>query len=176
VVEFAPPELDPAAVAAHVTQGEPDAVLVLATAPQTGRLVTALRAAGFRGTIVGGVAASGHAFRVAAGAAADGVLAPRLVEHGARWDAFAAAFEARWGATPDAPAAHGYDAVKLVVAAVRSAGLNRARIRDAMRALAPWSGASGAVRWTALGRNDRRVEMGRWTAGRLGPRGGETAF
>jgi branched-chain amino acid transport system substrate-binding protein len=176
VVEFAPSELDPAAVAAHVTRGGSDAVLVLATALQTGRLVTALRAAGFSGTVVGGVAASGLAFRAAAAEAAEGVLAPRLVEPGARWDAFAAAFEARWGAVPDAPAAHGYDAVKVVVAAIRGAGLNRARIRDAVRALAPWSGASGPVRWNALGRNERRVEMGRWTAGRLGPRGGATTF
>ena len=53
--------------------------------------------------------------------------------------------------------------------AVRAAGLNRARIGDALRALAPWSGAAGSVRWDALGGNLRPVGLARWHEGRLVP-------
>jgi len=167
LVELAPSEAGLGAVAAHLQEDRPRAVLVLAPAPLAGGLVAALRRAGFAGAILGGATAAGTAFRLAAGDAAEGVLAPRSAEPGAAWDAFAAAYERRWGAAPDEAAANGYDAVRLVVAAVRSAGLNRARIRDAVRALAPWSGAGGLVRWDALGRDQRPVGLGRWTAGRL---------
>ena len=169
LVEIAAAGPDSDAVAAHLMEQRPRAVLVLAPAGQAGRLVATLRAAGFAGTILGGATAAGTAFRLAAGRAAEGVLAPRSVEPGARWDPFAAAYEKKWGTAPDEPAANGYDAVKLIVAAVRSAGLNRARIRDAVRALAPWSGAGGPVRWDALGRNQRSVGLGRWTASNLEP-------
>jgi hypothetical protein len=55
----------------------------------------------------------------------------------------------------------------VAVAAVRGAGLNRALVRDAVRAIAPWPGASGVVSWSALGRNERRVVLGSWVNGRL---------
>jgi len=91
---------------------------------------------------------------------------PLLVEIGPAWEAFAQAYETRWGQPPDDAAAHGYDAVRIVVAAVRWAGLNRPLIRDAVRSLAPWVGASGRIVWDALGRNDRPVVLGRWRDGR----------
>ena len=53
-----------------------------------------------------------------------------------------------------------YDATRILVAAIRKAGLNRARIRDAVEELAPWSGVSGVIRWDALGRNSRPVHLG----------------
>jgi branched-chain amino acid transport system substrate-binding protein len=118
---------------------------------------------------VGGASASRAAFRRAAGAAAEGVLAPILVEPGPEGGAFARCYGERWAAPPDEAAAHGYDAVRLVVAAVRRAGLNRPLVRDAVRALAPWSGVSGTVRWDALGRNQRDVRIGAWTGERLVP-------
>jgi branched-chain amino acid transport system substrate-binding protein len=171
LVEFAPAEADAGALIAHLLEGGPRAVVVLAPAVEAGRLVAALRAAGFGGTVLGGPTAASDAFRVAAGDAAEGVVAPRSIEPGARWAAFAAAYEERWGTAPDEPAARGYDAVELAVAAVRRAGLNRARVRDAVRALAPWSGAAGTVTWDALGRNQAPVSLGRWTAGRFVPAG-----
>ena len=76
-----------------------------------------------------------------------------------RWRAFADAYAARWHAEPDWAAASGYDAVRIVAAAVRRAGLNRARIRDAVRGLAPYEGAGGVVRWNALGRNETGVRL-----------------
>jgi branched-chain amino acid transport system substrate-binding protein len=167
LVDLDPLEADLPAAARRLLEEGPRAVVVLAPSSRAGRLTAAFRAAGFRGPIVGGAPAARSAFRRAAGAAAEGVIAPLLVEAGPAADAFAASYEARWGEPPDEAAAHGYDAVRLVAAAVRLAGLNRARIRDAVRSLAPWTGASGTVVWNALGRNGRAAGLGRWRDGRF---------
>jgi branched-chain amino acid transport system substrate-binding protein len=167
LVEVAPLETDLPALAGGLLRGGPRAIVVLAPSSQAGRVTVALRGAGFRGTIVGGAPAGRTAFRRAAGAAAEGVIAPLLVEPGPAWEAFVKAYATRWGEPPDEAAAHGHDAVRLIAAAVRRAGLNRALIGDAMRSLTPWTGASGPVTWTALGRNERAVALGSWVDGRL---------
>ena len=108
------------------------------------------------------------AFARAAGPGAEGVVAPRAgAGSGPAWDAFAAAYQARWGEPPDAAAVLAYDALRLTAAAVRRAGLNRARVRDAVRDLAPWTGALGEVRWDPRGRNTSPVALATWRGGRL---------
>jgi len=166
VVEFAPLEADLPALAGRLKHEGPRLMVVLVPSTLAGRLVAAIRRSGYGGTIVGSAPAARSAFRRAAGAMAEGVIVPLVAESGPAWETFALAYETRWGQPPDEAAAHGYDAVRLVAAAVRDAGLNRVRIRDAVRSLAPWSGASGRVGWNALGRNDRPVVVGRWQDGR----------
>jgi ABC-type branched-subunit amino acid transport system substrate-binding protein len=51
------------------------------------------------------------------------------------------------------------DAVQLAIAAIRQAGLNRARIRDAVVELSPYRGVSGVIRWDRLGSNTRSVSL-----------------
>jgi branched-chain amino acid transport system substrate-binding protein len=97
------------------------------------------------------------------------VRAPIVIEPGPGFEAFAETYEARWREPPDAAAALGYDAVRLLVDAVRRAGLNRARLRDAVRALSPWPGVSGPICWNPLGRNLRAASLGVWRDGRLQP-------
>ncbi len=67
---------------------------------------------------------------------------------------FVAAFRARYGAEPGPFAALGYDAVRLVAAAVARSGPDRRRIRDALAALtpdAPYEGAIGSVSFNGDG-------------------------
>ena len=167
LVEFAADTPEVGSLATRLGADRPRAVLVLASSAAAGRLVAAIREAGFQGTVLGGATAARAAFRRAAGPAAEGVLAPLPAEPGLAWEAFARAYEARWAEPPDAAGAHGYDAARLVVAAVVRAGLNRARVRDAVRALAPWPGAGGTVSWNALGRNESALVLRAWSGGRL---------
>ncbi|HEY6551756.1 MAG TPA: ABC transporter substrate-binding protein [Vicinamibacteria bacterium] len=172
VFEFAARDADLPALAQKLTQRRPSALLVLAPASLAGRLVAAIRTVGFHGPIFGGVTLATNAFRRAAGQAAEGVGAPLPAEAGPGWPAFVDSYERRWGDRPDQAAAHAYDTVRLVTAAVRRAGLNRARIRDAVRDLAPWTGSSGVVRWNRQGRNERALAIGTWQGTRfvaLGP-------
>jgi len=170
LVELPEVEADLPAAVQQLLLPRPSAVVVLARPTLAGRVVAELRRTGYRGALIGGAALGRAAFARAAGAAAERVLAPAWVDTTRpQWHDFAEAFARRWGGPPDVGAADGYDAVRLVVAAVRSAGLNRPRIRDAVRALAPWPGAGGTVKWNALGRNQPLPTMRRWNAGTLLP-------
>jgi branched-chain amino acid transport system substrate-binding protein len=167
LVELAPLTDDPGLVATRLLASHPRVVLVLAGARAAGRLVAALRPAGFAGTIVGGASLARNAFRRAAGDNAEGALVPLAAGGGPSREAFVRAYVGRWGEPPDDAAVQSYDAVRLTAGAVREAGLNRARIRDAVRALAPWRGAEGTVHWDARGRNEAPVALGVWRQGRL---------
>jgi branched-chain amino acid transport system substrate-binding protein len=172
IVEFDAVERDLAPLAARLVAHRPRALLVLAPSRAAGRLVAAVRSAGYRGTVLGGATAARAAFRRAAGPAAEGVLAPLPAEAGPAWTAFSRAYEARFHEPADGASACAYDAVRLAAAAVRRAGLNRALVRDAVRALAPWPGASGIVAWNALGRSEAALALGSWVDGHIGPVGG----
>lgn len=167
LVEFDPAEPDAGPLAARLVDSEPAALLVIAPARPAAGLVSELRRRGFGGTIFGSASLGRNAFVRAAGPAAEGVLAPLLHEASPGWDAFARVYEARWGTAmaPDDAAAQAYDAVRYLASALRVTGLNRARLADALRALAPWSGAAGELRFDALGRNQREVRLARWRAG-----------
>ena len=126
------------------------AVVVLAGPADSARMVRALRSRRADLLIYGGPTMGRQSFLEAAGAAAEGVRFPLLVED----------------STTDYAALDAYDATRILVAAIRKAGLNRARIRDAVEELAPWSGVSGVIRWDALGRNSRPVHLGTVRDGR----------
>jgi len=168
LVEVPAEDADADAAAAQVLAPGPQRIAVLAPPRMAARLLAALRAAGFAGRVLGGAGLARGAFARAAGGDAEGVVAPFLSETPVE-PRFREAYEARWGEPPDAGAALGADTVRLAAAAVRGAGLNRALIRDAVRDLAPWSGASGRVRWDPRGRNERPAPLGVWRAGRLVP-------
>ena len=85
LVEFAARDADLPALARQLVEGSPGAILVLAPAPLAGRLVAALRTAGFSGPILGGMALATNAFRRAAGRAAEDVRAPFLAQIGPGW-------------------------------------------------------------------------------------------
>lgn len=164
------PEVDPdlKATVRELVDRAPAAVVILARAPLAGRLLAELRRGGYGGELIGGATLGRAAFARAAGASAEGVRAPVWIDTGRpQWRAFAEAYAKRWDEAPDSAAADGYDALRLVAAAIRAAGLNRPRIRDAVRALAPWSGVSGVVEWDARGRNQAPAALGRWRGGRL---------
>jgi branched-chain amino acid transport system substrate-binding protein len=163
------------ALTAKVLDSKPTAVAVVAGPDDSARLVKALRDRGFRGIVFGGPAVGRDRFAQRAGQAAEGVVFPTLFdpsaapaspagESGAPALAvrreFVGAYRELHGKQPDFAAAHTYDAVRLLIAAIRKAGLNRARIGDALRDLSPWTGVTGTVNWDRTGSNERRVFLG----------------
>ena len=127
-------------------------LVVVAPAAESGALVRALRAAGFTGTILGGPWMA----RAAAGALPGDVLVPILsrVPGG-----FAEKFSARWGFAPDYTAALAYDSARVLIAAIQKAGLNRPRIREALRALAPFPGITGPIEWDPDGQRHMEIQL-----------------
>ena len=108
-----------------------------------------------------------RSFLEQAAEAAEGAVFPLLYTHGKESESFDEKFTARFGKQPDYLAAHTYDAVNLLVAAIRKAGLNRARIHDAVRSLSPWQGVTGEIRRDPLGSNSRLVHLGTIRNGRV---------
>ena len=153
---------------ADVRTARPAAVLVVAQARDAGRLVRALRGAGLTCPIVGGSTFGRRPFLEEAGAAADGAVFPgpdaAVAEPG-----LGRGYASRYGGGPDYLAAGSYDAVRLVVAAIRQAGLNRARIRDAIDGLGSPASAGVPVAWDPTGRSARSVGLATWWSGRLAP-------
>lgn len=149
-----------------VLQADPAAVVLAADAHDSARLVKALGESGFSGMIFGGPWMGRSKFAEEAGRTAEGVFFPLLAEppHGPA--PFARDYHARFGRWPDYAAAHTYDSVRMVVAAIHESGLNRARIRDAIEGLSPWAGAGGTVKWDRLGANARIVHLGTIRDGR----------
>ena len=87
-------------------------------------------------------------FLAEAGAAAEGVVAIATYDptrDDARLATFVSAFTARFGHEPEAFAAHGYDGADILIAAIRKAGLNRVRIRDALYEYKRFDGVTGLI-------------------------------
>jgi ABC-type branched-subunit amino acid transport system substrate-binding protein len=148
-----------AAVEAH-----PAVVLIVAGAEDSARLTRALRDQLGRVHIFGSPSMGRRRFLELAGPAAEGVRFPVLFVPEAT-DTNAARFIARFTTErqhpPDYTAALAYDATRLLIEAVRRAGPNRARIREALAQPSPWPGVAGPIQFDGTGQNTRiTVVMG----------------
>ncbi len=158
-----------AEVTARAVRAGPAAVVIVAGPRPSARLVAALRDAGFRGPVFGTSAMGRRQFLEQAGRAAEGVVFPILEEPSPRAENFREAFRRRYRRDPDFAAAATYDTVELLVAAIRKAGLNRAKIYDAIKEVAPWKGVAGTIAWDPRGSNTRPARLGTIKDGRLVP-------
>ena len=78
------------------------------------------------------------------------IVTPRPAESPLR-ESFEKRYRERAGALPTAAAAQAYDAVRILAAALRRSGPNRARLRDALAELSPYPGASGVISFDHAG-------------------------
>jgi branched-chain amino acid transport system substrate-binding protein len=166
-IDVEPGALHADGVARRLAASHVRAVLILAPARDAARLTRALRAAGFDGSLYGGAPLARRIYMEEAGPAAEGAFVPFLYQPGPEWLRFAKKYESRFGTTADYLAGETYDAVRMTIAAVRKAGLNRARILDALRAFNPNIGVTGAHAWDPTGRNTRPIRLARIRAGRV---------
>ncbi len=171
-LEFKPASRDFAAQIQAIREAQPAAIVVIAGPDDSAAIIKALRAQGIDLPIFGGPTMGHTRFRQAAGPNAEGVTFPLLWHPstaGKRSERFARRYRDRFAAAPDYTAAYTYDATNLLVAAVRQAGLNRARIRDAVRTLSPWQGVTGKITWDPAGASQARVGLGTIRRGQVGP-------
>ena len=173
--EFKPGQKNIDGLVEKIAHNNFHALVLIASDTDSARIISAVRQKGFKNCIFGGPCVGKRSFVEQAGDAADGTVFPLLYTHGKESKSFDEKFTARFGKQPDYPAAHTYDAVNLLIAAIRKAGLNRPRIHDEVRALSPWNGVTGEIRWDPLGSNSRIVHLGMVRDGRVifasGPHG-----
>jgi len=164
---LAPGDPEIGAVVRQVVSDDVSAVVIAAGAADSAHFVRELRAAGFSGLILGGHSMGRRQFLAAAGPAAENVLFPLLCEPAAMPASFRLEFEKRYRVSPDYAAASTYDALNLLIAAIRRGGLNRAKIADALVELSPYPGVTGTIAWDKLGSNTRPVVLGTIRAGQV---------
>jgi ABC-type branched-subunit amino acid transport system substrate-binding protein len=165
--EFNPSERDFTKLVERISYAKVDALVLIADPEISAHLVRAVREKSFKGLIFGGPCMGRRSFLKQANKMAEGVLFPLLYTAGENSAGFEENFTSRFGHRPDYIAAHSYDAVRLLIAAIRKAGLNRARICDAIRELSPWIGVTGDIKWDPLGSNKRDVSLGTVREGRV---------
>ncbi len=164
-IEFAAGAEQVDAIAAQAAASGVKAVVLFAGAKDSARVLRELRRRDKELPVFGGPSMGRRAFVYAAGEAAEGVRLPVLIEPSDLAGKFAARFRAKYGEPPDYAAIQAYDAVRLLVGAIRRGGLNRTRILDALNELSPWRGTAGILQWDPLGRNSRKVRLGTIRAG-----------
>lgn len=159
--DLTPATADATEALRSVASSKPAAVLVIADAPDAARIARAVRAQLGAVPLYGGPTLGLTRFRELAGPAAEGARFPLLFVPSAQ-DEVTARFIARFTAerhhAPDYAAALAYDATRLLIEAIRRAGPNRARIREALVQLSPWSGIAGPITFDGTGQN-RRADL-----------------
>jgi ABC-type branched-subunit amino acid transport system substrate-binding protein len=167
--EFKSGTRDFSELAERVARARAGAVVLVAGPRDSGRLLATLRDKGFAGRVLGGPWMGRRSFLAAAGSNSEGALVPLLDGPAAGFQCFATKFQSRFGVFPDFATAQAYDATRLLITAIRKAGLNRARICDAVRELSPWDGVSGTIIWDPVGQNMRKPRLGGIRGGRVLP-------
>jgi hypothetical protein len=166
---------------ARLADSKPAVVLILAGAEDSARLVKVVRArlpgapasvpatasgdplagpnAGAPKPVIFGSQSMGRTrFQELAGSAAESVRFPRwLASNPAdpRLARFTERFREERGRAPDHAAVMTYDATCLLIEAIHRAGPNRARVREALQELSPWSGLAGSICFDGTGQNAR---------------------
>lgn len=165
--EFKPGQKNIERLTEKIIHTETHALVVIASDTQSAEIISAVRKKCFKGKIFGGPSLGRSSFLQLAGNAAEGAVFPLLYTHGKESSSFEKEFSARFGKKPDYLAAHTFDAINLLIAAIRKTGLNRARIRDAVSELSPFKGVTGTIKWDPLGANNRPVLLGTVRDGRI---------
>lgn len=154
----------------RIVESKPDALVLWANPPEAAHIVRQIREMKLTIPVVGFDRMAHELFLREAGDAAEGVVVAASWNPEApnrRSAPFAKAFRSRFGEEPDAFAAHAYDGMRLIIDAVRKAGLNRARIRDALFELRAYPGVTGAIEFDATQNDVSRPWLAEVRAGRF---------
>ena len=175
--EYKPNLMDIDALVRQCLDTQPDFVIVLAGARSSAQLVRTLRKRGCEATIFGGPTCGRDYFVTEVADLKGDIVFPLVCDapdpH--RYTDSSDATDLSGLAATDQPPLEDYDfaevltydAVQLVVAAIRQAGLSRADIGHALRDLSPLSGLSGPIIWDGLGGNTRRPTLAVISQGRV---------
>lgn len=132
------------------------AVVVWGTPKETAEFLRQMREKGMKQAVFCSSSLAVPEFLEAAGTFAEGVtVALPYNYHSSDTDTlmFGKRFRAEYGQEPDMFATYAYDGTRIIIEAIRSAGLNRARIRDAITEITDFNGTTGKIAFDKTGRN-----------------------
>lgn len=158
VVEYPPDTEDFEPIVAQALEHRPVAIYVADYARNTARLVQALRAHDFGGKILVTSAFAAPEVMGEVGPAAEDVLVTQtaMPPDDPAVAAFTQAFVAKHDHPPSIWAAHGYDALMVLVEAMREGGTRPNDLWKGMRSIRNFHGASGVIQF------DERGDVGKY--------------
>jgi branched-chain amino acid transport system substrate-binding protein len=155
IIEYPPGAADFSGVVERVTALAPDGVYVAAYAEDIGRIISELRASGFKKRVLTTSAFAAPAAIEHIGDAAEGVFLTQAGFDVSSEDplvaTFVEAFRARYGLSPDLYSAHGYDAVMVLAQALREGGPMPTDFWKSVRGLRDFVGVTGNVQFDERG-------------------------
>ena len=124
----------------------PDAILIWGNAKESGLILKQLRAMGFKQPVYGSDRMVSPEFLKIAGPSAEGITTTCQYNPNAdnpKLKAFKTNYYKRFGLEPDVFAAHAYDGMNIIVAAIHKVGPNRVLIRDVLTDLKTFQNYEG---------------------------------
>ncbi|MBZ5565831.1 MAG: ABC transporter substrate-binding protein [Acidobacteriia bacterium] len=158
-----------------------EGIVIWGEAAEAGLILKQMRAMGMKQPVFGSSRLAYPQVLEIAGPAAEGLVVTAALDPtrtDPKWLAFRDAYHRKFDEEPDAYAAHAYDGMNILIAAIEKAGLNRGRIMDVLRdyQMKTYQGVSGAASFDHTLNNISPVNMARVKDGKfeywLAPRQG----
>lgn len=127
---------------------EAEVIVLWANPAEAAGIMRQLRGRGMRQLVVGFDRMAHPLFLEKSGDASEGVVVASSFNPDRPdriWQSFRERYRRSYGEDPDTYAAHGYDAMQLIVTSMRTSGLNRARLRDVLYGLQDFPGVTGEI-------------------------------
>ncbi len=154
--KFMPPDTDFKRQLRVIADSHVDGIVIWADQPQTAMVLKQLRAAGMKQPVFGSYRTIGADMLKAAGADAEGfeaVFPYDPTRNDPAWVDFNKRFEARFHEPTEAFSALAYDAMNALLDSICKAGLNRARIHDALADIDVYHGVTGTMHFDVNQKN-----------------------
>lgn len=140
-----------------------DAIVLWGDAPEAAAILGQMRAMGMKQRVFGSYRTLGDELLARAGSAAEGFEAVYPYDPARSdptWLSFEQRYEARFGEKPEQFAALAYDAMNILLEAICRAGLNRARIQDALDQVYQYDGVTGHMVFDPNNKNVSPMYLG----------------
>jgi ABC-type branched-subunit amino acid transport system substrate-binding protein len=147
-----------------------DGIVVWGDEAQAAEILLQMRELGMKQRVFGSYRTLGDELLKEAGAAAEGFEAvfpydPSRTD--IRWVGFEERYEAKFGEKPEQFAALAFDAMNALLESICRAGLNRARIHDALSQIYEYDGVTGHMVFDPLNKNVSPMYLGTVQDGRI---------
>lgn len=132
----------------NIKKTSPDAILIWGNAKESGMILKQLREMGINQPVYGSDRMVSPEFLKIAGKAAEGIVTTCQYNPDAdipQLKTFQTNYYKRFGLEPDVFAAHAYDGMNMIIAAIKKAGLNRVLIRDLLTDQKTFQGYQGVT-------------------------------
>jgi branched-chain amino acid transport system substrate-binding protein len=168
--KFLPGDTDFRRALRVIQDSRADAIVIWGDQGQAAGILQQMRELGMKQRVFGSYRTLGDELLAQAGPAADGfeaVFPYDPTRSDARWMRFNQRYAAQYGEKPEQFAALAYDAMNILLQSICRAGLNRARIQDALDQVYAYDGVTGRMAFDPLNKNVSPMYLGTVRGGKI---------